>query len=125
MNRALLFGLPLRAILIGALVVGVFFTGTLWALNTFFPADPMSESKPELVALHPMAPVTRTSVIVAPVAVAALAIRDIMEVNAPRALNGELAGTRLAVNYSDGMKSILDTPVLDLTGVAEIGRAHV
>jgi hypothetical protein len=104
MNRALLFGLPLRAILIGALVVGMFFTGTLWALNTFFPADPLSESKPELVALHPMAPVTRTSVIVAPVAVAALAIRDIMEVNAPRALNGKN-----------------DNPLADLLGKAEIG----
>ena len=104
MNRERPFGLSLRAILLGALIVAVFFTGTLWALNTFFPADPMREGKPDLVSLHPMAPVTRTSVIVAPVAVAALAIRDIMEANAPRGLNGKN-----------------ENPLADLLGKADIG----
>jgi len=104
MKRALPFGLSLRAILLGALIVAVFFTSTLWALNTFFPADPMRESKPELVALHPMAPVTRTSVVVAPVAVAAIAIRDILEANAPRGLNGKN-----------------ENPLADLLGKADIG----
>jgi hypothetical protein len=104
MKRALPFGLSLRAILLGALIVAVFFTSTLWALNTFFPADPMRESKPDLVALHPMAPVTRTSVIIAPVAIAALAIRDIMEANAPRGLNGKN-----------------ENPLADLLGKADIG----
>jgi hypothetical protein len=104
MTRALPFGLSLRAILLGVVIVGVFFTGTLWALNTFFPADPMQESRPDLVALHPMAPVTRTSVIVAPVAVANLALRDIMEANAPRGLNGKN-----------------DNPLADLLGKADIG----
>ncbi len=64
----------------------------------------MQESRPDLVALHPMAPVTRTSVIVAPVAVANLAIRDIMEANAPRGLNGKN-----------------DNPLADLLGKADIG----
>jgi hypothetical protein len=48
--------------------------------------------------------VTRTSVIVAPVAVAALAIRDIMEANAPRGLNGKN-----------------ENPLADLLGKADIG----
>src|SRR5438445_8199605 len=104
MTRTLPFGLSLRAILLGAAIIAVFFTGTLWALNIFFPADPMQESRPDLVALHPMAPVTRTSVIVAPVAVANLAIRDIMEANAPRGLNGKN-----------------DNPLADLLGKADIG----
>src|SRR5215208_2427353 len=104
MKRALPFGLPLRAILLGALIIAAFFTGTLWALNMFFPADPMHESKPELVALHPMSPVARTSVIVAPVAIAVLAIRDIMETNAPRGLNGKN-----------------ENPLADLLGKADIG----
>ena len=104
MNRALPFGLSLRAVLLGTLIIALFFTGTLWALNMFFPADPMRESKPDLVALHPMAPVSRTSVIVAPVAVAALAIRDIMEANAPRGLNGKN-----------------ENPLADLLGKADIG----
>src|ERR1041385_6995297 len=106
MNRkkSLPFGLSLRSVLLGAAVVVVFFTSTLWALNKFFPADPMRESQPDLVALHPMAPVSRTSVIVAPVAVAALAIRDIMEANAPRGLNGKN-----------------ENPLADLLGKADIG----
>jgi len=94
----------LRAVLLGAAIVAVFFTGTLWALNTFFPADPMRESQPDLVALHPMAPVARTSVVVAPVAVAAVAIRDILDANAPRGLNGKN-----------------ENPLADLLGKADIG----
>src|ERR1041384_8525790 len=104
MNRMLPFGLSWRTIGLGVAIVVVFYTGTLWALNIFFPADPMRESRPDLVALHPMAPVTRTSVIVAPVAVAALAIRDIMEANAPRGLNGKN-----------------ENPLADLLGKADIG----
>jgi hypothetical protein len=104
MTRTLPFGLSLRTILPGAVIVAVFFTGTLWALNTFFPADPMQESRPELVQLHPLAPVTRTSVIIAPVAIANLALRDIMEANAPRGLNGKN-----------------ENPLADLLGKADIG----
>ena len=55
----------------GALVVVVFFGGTLWALDTFLPSNPMRESKrPALPQLPPLPPVTRTSVVIAPVAVA-------------------------------------------------------
>jgi hypothetical protein len=104
MKMTLPFGLSLRAILLGALVVAVFFSGTLWALNTFFPSNSMSESRPALTALPPLQPVARASVIVAPVAVAALAIRDAIEANAPRGLNGKR-----------------DNPLNDLLGKAEIG----
>ncbi|MBX9842410.1 MAG: DUF4403 family protein [Xanthobacteraceae bacterium] len=104
MSRLLPFGLSWRAIIAGALVVLIFFTGTLWALNALIPSNPMHESKPSLAQLHPMEPITRTSVIIAPVAVAALAIRDIMEANAPRGLNGKN-----------------DNPLADLLGKAEIG----
>jgi hypothetical protein len=98
------FGLSWRAIIAGALIVVVCFSGTLWALNAVFPGNPMEESRPGMTALHPMAPVTRTSVVIAPVAVAALAIRDIMEANAPRGLNGKN-----------------ENPLADLLGKADIG----
>ncbi|MBX9829488.1 MAG: DUF4403 family protein [Xanthobacteraceae bacterium] len=104
MSRLLPFGLSWRAVTAGVLVVLVFFTGTLWALNALIPSNPMHESRPSLAQLHPMEPITRTSVIIAPVAVAALAIRDIMEANAPRGLNGRN-----------------DNPLADLLGKAEIG----
>ena len=61
MKKQLPFGLSWRAVIGGALVVVVFFSGTLWALNTFFPSNPMHESRPSMTGLHPMAPVTRSA----------------------------------------------------------------
>ena len=97
-------GLSWRAVIGGALIVVLFFSGTLWALNAFFPSNPMHESRPAMTALHPMAPVTRTSVVVAPVAVAAVAIRDVLDANAPRGLSGKN-----------------ENPLADLLGKADIG----
>jgi hypothetical protein len=103
-KNGFLFGLSLRALLLGTVVLAVFFGGTLWALNTFFPHDAMEESRPVLAALNPLQPVTRTSVIVAPVAVADTAIRDVMEANAPRGLTGKN-----------------ENPLSELLGKADIG----
>jgi hypothetical protein len=97
-------GLSLRAIAFGAAVVAVFFAGTLWALDTFLPQNPMAQSRPALTALPPLQPVTRTSMIVAPVAIANLAIRDAIEANAPRTLNGKN-----------------ENPLSELLGKADIG----
>ena len=90
--------------MIGAAVVIIFFSSTLWALNRFFPGNPLDESKPATAALNPLQPVTRTSVIVAPVAVAALAIRDALEANAPRGMTGKN-----------------ENPLAELLGKADIG----
>ncbi len=103
-NNALPFGLSIRAVALGALVVVVFFTGTLWALNRFLPSDPMQESRPALTALPALQPVARSSVVVAPVAIATAAIRTVMENEAPRGLNGKN-----------------ENPLGDLLGKAEIG----
>ena len=103
-RRARLFGLSVRSLVIGAVVVVIFFSSTLWALNRFFPGNPLDESKPVTAALKPLQPVTRTSVIVAPVAVAALAIRDALESNAPRGLTGKN-----------------ENPLAELLGKADIG----
>jgi hypothetical protein len=98
------FHLSFRTILFSVAVVAVFFGGTLWALDRFFPQNPLDESRPALAALAPLQPVTRNSVIVAPVAVADLAIRDVMEANAPRGLDGKN-----------------ENPLADLLGKADIG----
>jgi hypothetical protein len=78
-----------RAIMLGVGVLAVFFAGTLWALNRFLPGNPMDESRPVTAAIPPLKPATRTSTIVAPVAVAALAIRDVMEAHAPHGQTGK------------------------------------
>ena len=88
-ETSLPFGLSDRTLVVGVVVVVLFFSGTLWALNRFSSGNTLDESRPVTAALKPLQPVTRTSVIVAPVAVAALAIRDAMEANAPRNLAGK------------------------------------
>src|SRR4051812_41640685 len=98
------FGLSIRGVVLGALVLAAFFSTTLWALNRLMPGNPLDESRPATAALAPLQPVTRTSVIVAPVAVAALAIRDAMEAAAPRGLTGKN-----------------ENPLADLLGKADIG----
>src|SRR4029078_564075 len=82
------FGLSIRTVVLGLVVVVLFFSGTLWALNRLMPGNPREEGRPATAALKPLQPVTRTSVIVAPVAVANLAIRDALEANAPRDVSG-------------------------------------
>ncbi len=101
---ALPFGLSIRTVAVGAVVLVIFFSTTLWALNRFFPGNPLDESKPTTTALTPLQPVTRTSVVIAPVAIAALAIRDAMEVQAPRGLTGKN-----------------ENPLAELLGKADIG----
>ena len=98
------FGLTIRTALIGAAVVVIFFSTTLLALNLLSPGNPLDESKPAMAALTELQPVTRTSVIIAPVAVANAAIRDAIESNAPRGLTGKN-----------------ENPLADLLGKADIG----
>jgi hypothetical protein len=98
------FGLSIRTIVVGAVVLALFFSGTLWALNRFFSGNALDESKPATAAITPLQPVTRSSVMIAPVAVANLAIRDALEANAPRGLNGKN-----------------ENPLADLLGKADIG----
>jgi hypothetical protein len=78
----------LRRIFIGLLVLLALVGGGLWGLNHFFGTSFIAERRPELKPTAPLEPVTRTSVVIAPVAVELNAIRDIMEAKAPRDLNG-------------------------------------
>jgi hypothetical protein len=56
----------------------------LLAVLFLWPAGP--ERKPALADSPPLQPVTRTSVVIAPAAIALSAIRDAMEAQAPRDL---------------------------------------
>jgi hypothetical protein len=82
----------------------VFFGGTLWVLDRYFPTNPLEQSRPVLTALTPLQPVTRSSFILAPVGVANAAVRDVLEANAPRGLDGKN-----------------ENPLSDLLGKADIG----
>jgi hypothetical protein len=93
----------MRRILIGVLIVAVFFGGTLWAIDWFL-GDGTSGKRPALAETPPLKPVSRMSTIIAPVAVANNAIRDMLEAQAPRNLTGKR-----------------DNPLTELLGKADIG----
>ena len=94
----------MRRIIVGGLIVALFFGGTLWALDALWPGNPMTDKRPVLAELPPLPPVTRTSQIVAPVAVALNAVRDTLDAAAPRNLTGKR-----------------DNPLSELLGKADIG----
>lgn len=105
MNRvAAKKGISIKTILLGGLVVIVFFGGTLFALDAIWPSNPMGDKRPTLAQLSPLPPTSRISAITAPVAVANNAIRDVLDNAAPR----NLAGKR-------------DNPLSELLGKADIG----
>ena len=71
-------------------LVVIFFAATLWALDRFLPAD--SDAKQAvagLPALAPLPPVTQTSYVIAPVAIALTAIRASLDATTPRDFSGK------------------------------------
>jgi len=79
----------LRNIFFGTLIVVAFFGGTLWALNTLLPSGPMAQRRPALEQIPPLQPISRTSIVIAPVAVSLAAIRSTLDAAAPRNLAGK------------------------------------
>jgi hypothetical protein len=87
---------------LGALAVVVVLAGAALAMRWFAPS--FVDRRPKLVEVRPLAPVTRSSVIVTPVAIALTAIQDALEKAAPRDLAGKP-----------------DIPMLPMAANAEIG----
>src|SRR5262249_17585479 len=77
----------MRRFLLGGLVVAVAFVAALFAMNWLWPSAPAG--RPVLAESPPLKPATRTSVVIAPTAIALNAIRDSLEAQAPRDLSGK------------------------------------
>jgi len=92
----------MRRILLAGLIVVVAFVAALFVMNWLWPQPPAA--RPPLAATPPLKPATRTSTVVAPVAIALTAIRDALDAQAPR----DLAGKR-------------DNPIGKLLQNAELG----
>jgi hypothetical protein len=108
----------MRRILLGAIVVAAGFAGALWAMNTFWPTG-MTDNRPALTELPPLKPVTYTSVVVMPVAVAHGALRAAMEASSPRDLSGK------GDNPLGGLLSKADIGITVARGpIAVAGRAE-
>src|SRR5271168_217349 len=76
-----------RTILIAVAVVAVSFFASLKAMDWLSPRD--SSPAPAVVELPPLPPASRSSIIVAPVAIAISVIRDIADHAAPRNFAGK------------------------------------
>jgi hypothetical protein len=74
-------------IVVGALVVVIAALAAVLGVFLFWPSAP--DKRPQLVEIPPLKAATRTSVVIAPTAVALSAIRDAMEAQAPRDLSGK------------------------------------
>jgi hypothetical protein len=79
-----------RLAVMAVAIIAVFFTATLWALNRFMPAGPSANQvTAKLEPLPPLPPLTRSSYVIAPVAVSLAAIQRSLEASAPRTLTGQ------------------------------------
>jgi hypothetical protein len=106
----------MRRILAGAAIVAVFFAGSLWATSKFWPSGG-SSSRPKLAELPPLKPGARTSVVVAPTAVALNTIRPLLEAAAPHDFSDK------ATNPVSGLLSKADIGVKVTRGpIAIAGR---
>ena len=88
----------IRTILVGAFVVVIAFIGASALLNMLWPsAATLQQGRPALVAVPPLQPLTGTSTVLAPAAIALTAIRDALDAQAPRNLVRQAAKSGLAV----------------------------
>ncbi|MGE3149747.1 MAG: DUF4403 family protein [Pseudorhodoplanes sp.] len=79
----------MRWFIAGALIVAVFFGGTLVVIDRLSPAGEKSDSLPALVEVPALPQLSRSSLVVTPVVVAFSAIRGAMENAAPQSLSGK------------------------------------
>jgi Domain of unknown function (DUF4403) len=118
----------MRKILLGGLVVAVAFVAALFAMSWLWPSAPAG--RPPLAASPPLKPAARTSVVVAPTAIALGAIRDSLEAQAPRDLSGKrdnpvgqlLQNAELGWNINRGPLAVSGRPE-GLTIVAPLNGA--
>jgi Domain of unknown function (DUF4403) len=108
--------LPWGKIVIGGLVAIAAFGGALWASQWLWPVG--KDQRPTLVQVPPLAPATRTSVMVTPATIALSAIRDTMEAAAPRNLTGKrdnavsqlLSNAEISWNVTRGPLAVAGRP---------------
>ena len=80
----------IRTIIVGALIVVIAFIGASALLNLLWPSTtPLQQGRPALVAVPPLQPLTGTSTVLAPAAIALTAIREALDAQAPRNLSGK------------------------------------
>jgi len=77
-----------RTIILGIFIVVLAFVGATLLMNLLWPAS-LQQGRPQLVAVPPLKPLTGTSTVLTPAAIAMSAIRDALEAQTPRSLSGK------------------------------------
>ena len=77
----------IRTIAFGAVIVVASFAAATWVLNLASPT--VQHDRPAVASMPPLQPLSGSSTILAPFAVATSAIRDVLEAQAPRNLTGK------------------------------------
>src|SRR3954469_4708365 len=77
----------LRKLVLGLAVIGVVCAAAVAAFFVLVPSA--TQNRPALADPPPLKPATRTSVVIAPTAIALTAIRDVLDAQAPRDLTGK------------------------------------
>jgi hypothetical protein len=93
--------LPFGKIAAGTLALGVAFAGAFVLMNGL-PMGGGADRRPVLAEVAPLKPLSRTSLIVTPAAIALTAIRDAMEQAAPKTITGKRADAMMAQFLSNG-----------------------
>src|SRR5215472_9629837 len=78
----------IRTVVLGLLAV-VFFAAAAALITGVMSPSPPEQARPSLTALPPLAPLTGTSTVLAPTAIALSAIRDALDAQAPRNLTSK------------------------------------
>jgi len=81
--------MQLRTIVLGVLVVAGAALGALVLMNVLWPSAPEQPAQPKLAAMPPLQPLTGSSVVLAPAAIALSAIGAALDAQAPRNLSGK------------------------------------
>jgi hypothetical protein len=109
----------IRTVILGALVVVVAFTGATLVMDLLWPSARVPQAnRPALQAVPPLEPLTGTSTVLAPTAIALSAIREALEAQAPKQLSGKpqnpisklLSSAQLTFTMARGPLSVTGQP---------------
>ena len=75
-----------KSIAVGALIIAIGLAAANWGMKWLWPSA--TDRRPKLVDIPPLAPITLSSMIIAPAAIAVTAIGDAIESAAPRDFTG-------------------------------------
>ena len=110
--------LRLKTILLASVVVAISFFASLKALDWLSPRAPTNAAA--VTALPPLPPASRTSVVLAPVAISIAAIRDAADRAAPHDFNGKAANPATQILQNADIGWTASRGPISATGAADV-----